>query len=101
MDCSLSSKEEAIQCVSIVIDWITWGRPLVEAGLGLLGLGTIASLAVLTWFLKNTRRDIERYQETETTLRLSAKETLDELHNAKEREQAAQKNLTLALERLT
>ena len=101
MDCSLSSKDEFIQCVSVAMDWIAWAKPLVEVGLGLLGIGTIASLAVLTWFLKNNRRDIIRYQTTENSLRLSAKEALDELHDAKEREHTAQTNLTLALERLS
>lgn len=100
MDCSLASREEFIQCVQHTLDIIALARPLVEAGLALLGLGTIGSLAVLTWHLNNSRRDIVNLQKTEGSLREAANENLRELQGAKDREQTAQSNLTLALEQL-
>lgn len=100
MDCSLASREEILQCARYTIDWIVWAKPLVEAGLGLLGLGTIGLLTVLTWHLKNNRRDIVNLQQTEASLRQSAKEAIQAQQEAKESEQTAQANLKLALEQL-
>lgn len=100
MDCSLASNEEILECARHTIEWIVWAKPLVEAGLGLLGLGTIGLLAVLNWQLRNNRRDIVNLQKTEASLRQSAKEAMQAQQETKEREQAAQANLKLALEQL-
>ena len=89
-----------MQCLRVAADWIAWAKPILDVGLGLLGLGTIGLLAVLAWHLKNSRRDIVNLQKTEGSLREAAKEAMQAQQEAKEGEQAAQVNLKLALEQL-
>ena len=100
MDCSLKTVEETARCLSIAKDWIELAKPFLEAGLGLLGIGSAVSIGVLTWFLKKSRKDIEAHQRAENTLRSSTKEALDARQSAEERERSAVANFEWTKKRL-
>lgn len=100
MQCSLSTVEEIAVCIAIFRDWINLLRPLVELGLGLLGLGSIVSIGVMNWHLKKSRKDIEQHQQAERDLREATREALLARDAAESREAAANKNLHLALREL-
>jgi chromosome partitioning protein len=77
-----------------------FSKPFVEAGLGLLGVGSIVSIAVLTWYLKKSRRDLERHEKTEQDLRNLASSASEARQKADDDARAATRNLKLALEEL-
>jgi uncharacterized protein HemX len=75
-------------------------KPFIEAGLALLGIGSAVSIGVLTWHLKNNRRDIQNHQATETSLRSAAKNASDAREQAEQRERTATSNLSSAMAQL-
>lgn len=100
MECAFGTSGEIARCVEIVRDWVVFTKPLIEAGLGLLGVGSVVSLGVLTWLLKRTRRDIERHIKTEDELRQLASKAADAQRTAEDRERRAEEQAKIALDAL-
>lgn len=100
MSCSIKTVEEIAQCVVTFRDWLQFARPFIEVGIALLGLGSVVSIGVMTWFLKKSRKDIENHQAAESALRATAKEASEARQKAEENERSTNLNLKLALEEL-
>ena len=100
LDCVLGTTDEISKCVVNVRDWIHFGKPFIEAGLGLLGVGSIVSISVMTWFLRKARQDIELHMATESALRSATADASKAREASEERERASRRSLLLALEEL-
>jgi len=99
--CSLGTANEITECVQIVIEWVKVAKPIIELGFGLLGLGTVVSIGVLTWLLKKNRKDIEAHVANDVALRQAAKDAAEAREKAEENERRSEVNLRLALEQIS
>jgi cellulose biosynthesis protein BcsQ len=71
MDCGLGSPENLAVCIHAAMRWFEVARDLI-------GVGTLALIALLVWMLKRLRTDLTRWErdlENEKQLRLSAENT--------------------------
>lgn len=100
MRCGLESPDQIAACVVVIRDWIQFLKPFIEAGLGLLGLGSIISIATITWFLKKARKDFERSTVEQTTLRQKLDQQAAASHKTADELRETRTNLSQALEQL-
>lgn len=90
LNCSLASAQDIVNCVVIAKDWIATIKPFLDLGLGLLGVGTIGLVGLLTWVTKKLRQDIEQQQKSVEELRETAKHSIEAATEAKSQVQGAE-----------
>ena len=99
-ECSFASSEGIGACAKLAAEYIVAASPFIQLGLAILGVSSAVSIAILTWYLKNARKDVVHWKGVVTYLRGVASKAIEAEQVAERKERQAHQNLGKALEEL-